>query len=130
MTGKFRAYDKVEKCYDEDSRFVITKGGRLIELYAGNEEDVTDRYEIEWETGLHDHLAEMIHLDSDIIRYRYQCNGEDGEFWDEAVGVVVLDKRATLSLCVRTKGGGLYHFTASELRNIEIIGTIHDEGGE
>jgi len=72
-------------------------------------------------TGQHDKNSKEIYFDSDIVEYT-STDCEEEEI--KVTGTVVLDLQFTLSFCVQTPGGALYHFTASELRNVEIIGNI------
>ena len=82
-------------------------------------------------TGLKDKNGKEIYFDSDIVEYTYtsDCGGQYEEEFT-VIGIVVLDLKHTNSICVLEKSdgktGGLYHFTAGEVRNIEIIGNIHE----
>jgi len=78
-------------------------------------------------TGRQDKNGKEIYFDSDIVNYTYTSDcgmAEEEEF--TVTGIVVLDLKYTNSICVlekeNGKTGGLYHFTAGEVRNIEIIG--------
>ena len=76
-------------------------------------------------TGLLDKNGKEIYFDSDIVEYTYEIDNDVERSTQVVCGTVVLDLTFTNSLCVKTKGGALYHFTHSELRNIEIIGDLH-----
>ena len=76
-------------------------------------------------TGRKDKNGKEIYYDSDIVEYTFAQACDDHEE-TTVTGTVVLDLEFTNSLCVKTAGEALYHFTASECRHsIEIIGNIH-----
>jgi len=77
-------------------------------------------------TGFHDKNGKEIYFDSDVVEYTYEIDNDIEQSENIVVGTVILDLKHTNSLCVKTKGGGIYHFTAGELRNIEVIGNIHE----
>ncbi len=86
-----------------------------------------DEYILEQQTDQQDKHGVEIYYDSDIVEYTYYIDNDVERSEETVTGTVVLDLKHTNSLCVKTKGGSTYHFTASELRNVEIIGNIHQE---
>lgn len=68
-----------------------------------------------------DKNGDEVYLDSDIVEYTYTIEN-DVETSEKTIrGTVVLDLDFTNSLCVKTKGGLVHHFTASETKNIELV---------
>jgi uncharacterized phage protein (TIGR01671 family) len=78
-------------------------------------------------TGLKDKNGTEMYFDSDIVEYTFTQHNKPADI-STVIGTVILDLKFTNSLCVRTKGGSLYHFTPSEIRNIEIIGNFFENG--
>ena len=134
MTG-FRAWDKVNKCYDTESGLFIDPQGRIM-LYDIHDisrrnlkkhVDVTDRYDIEWVTGKVDENGKMIY-EGDRVNWYAEELASDGErtiryeykncevFWHEEFVGLMLRQKDKL---------GAWHFY--ENMKIEIYGTIHEE---
>jgi hypothetical protein len=129
---KFRAwnpkFNKMEHDVWPTSKDTV---GHWIKMYGRDEWQFSDNGQtkviIEQYIGPKDKNGKEICYDSDIVEYTYQIDNDAERSEEVVTGTVVLDLKFTNSLCVKTEGGGLYHFTPSECRNIEIIGTIHDK---
>lgn len=74
-------------------------------------------------TGLKDKNGKEIYFNSDYVQYVYE-NSEDEE--QEEFGIIVLDLKFTLGICVKTNDGMLLPIVHSDLNNIEIIGNIYE----
>ncbi len=114
MTGKYRAWDKEEKSYVSTDRILINQFGRVIfYTWPTKLDDVTDRYDIEWETDKND--KDGVHIyQNDIVTYYNPINGETPK-----------DRSGHKTIVPRS---GLQLGLESTLR-LQIIGTIHEEKG-
>ncbi len=120
MTGKFRAYDKEKKCYHTTYMILISRDGKVWMMgKKGVLADVTDRYEIEWETPAKDKDGKPIYQGDRLQADVKHGGGIEWVEWsgDEMAWVCEngLDHGSWLSGCEGV---------------VTIIGTIHDEGGE
>ena len=115
----------------------LTKDGKMVYgwyIEIDNKENVFHSYIMEdglfievipasvaQQVGCKDKNGDEIYFDSDVVEYTFAQACDE---YDETTvtGIVVLDLEFTNSLCVKTEGGVLYHFTASECRHsLEII---------
>lgn len=129
MTG-FRAWDKEKKwdkgekkCYDTESNLFINPRGRVM-LYDRTAKplrwkDVTDRYDIEWETGREDSKGREIYQ-GDRLRWPILPNKyrEADVVWGKQPAGWGLTNKDTIFMPLEHRTGGN-----------TIIGTIHDEKG-
>ena len=98
---------------------IIPQGCHVYEFLSDGVEVIPES--VAQQVGCKDKNGKEIYFDSDVVEYTFAqvCDEHDET---TVTGIVVLDLEFTNSLCVKTKNGALYHFTASECRHsIEII---------
>lgn len=120
MTGKFRAWDKEQKKYAAEETLkdlFIDSNGKVMGYGNTTFIDVTDRYDIEWETGCTDVDNRPIYQSDTALYHNSFGNREEMAFTVEwSCDGWELD-RIPLS----------NYFASGYLK---IIGTIHSKGSE
>ncbi len=131
MTGTFRAWDKKDECYF-DFEFCdlhIDQNGKVYEQDSDANgflvwKDVTDRYDIEWETTVTATDGQAVYAGDVIKATGYIFSGD-------VIGSVEWHKEGSIGWIIRKKGAkdsdcwGL-----NSNMEIEIIKTIHDKEGD
>jgi hypothetical protein len=113
---KYRAWDKKRKQYLSDkfiSQLFLRQDGRLFWYSAKGHEDVTDYFDIEFSTGLHETTARKKKIyENDKVKCRFW-----NQIWHEDIVIVKFDPFDGYNL--PTSLGGKDH-------TWEVIGKNHD----